>query len=259
MTPPPSDRRAAVVTGSSRGLGLAIANALAATGAAVVVNARVDEDGAERAAAMCRGHGVESIAVLADVSKPDCAVDLIEQSRAAFGGVDVLVNAVGGSPYVPLLELSSDQWHKVMAINVDSMFYCIKAALPDMLARRWGRIVNITGHAYMRPGVAAHSSASKAAAMGLTRAVASEVATSGITCNELVPGFMDTPPRVHKYYDDRKPADAKPWGSEDRLREVPQGRMGTPDELAAVCGFLCSDAASYVTGQSWMVNGGLQW
>ena len=258
-TPAPLVRRTAVVTGSSRGLGLAIANALAAAGVAVVVNARVDEDGVRRAAASCREHGVDSMGVLADVSKPNAAVDLIDKSRSAFGAVDILVNVVGGSPYVPLLELSDDEWHKLMAINVDSMFYCIKAALPDMLARGWGRIINVTGHAYMRSGVAAHTSASKAAAMGLTRAVASEVAASGITCNEMVPGFMDTEPRKHKYYDDRKPAGARPWGAVERVREVPQGRMGRPDELAAVCVFLCSDAASYVTGQTWMVNGGLRW
>ncbi len=249
----------AVVTGSGRSIGRAIAERLASEGANVAVNSRSTPAEAEAAATACEQQGVRSVAVVTDVSQPHGARQLFEEATRSLGTIDILVNNVGVSPYVPFLELSDEDWETVIRVNLYSMYYCTRLALPGMVARGWGRVVNLTGHAYCNVGTAAHTSASKAAAMGFTRAIAAEFAPHGITCNEVAPGLIDTEPRRHKYYEDRKPPELRPWGSEDQARDIPARRLGRPEELAAVCAFLCSDEASYVTGQSYFVNGGKMW
>ncbi len=251
--------RNALVTGSGRSIGRAIAERLASEGANVAVNSRSTLSEAEATAEACRTHDIQSVAIVADVSQVQDTQHLIDEATRLLGPIDILVNNVGISPYVPFLELSDEDWETVIRVNLYSMYHCTRLALPSMVARRWGRVVNLTGHAYCNVGTAAHTSASKAAAMGFTRAIAAEFAPHGITCNEVAPGLIDTEPRRNKYYGDRKSPELRPWGSEDQAGEIPAQRLGRPEEVAAVCAFLCSDEAGYVTGQSYFVNGGKMW
>ena len=247
----------ALVTGSGRSLGQAIALRFAQEGANVITNSRSTPEECEAVAKQCRAFGVKSIGITADLSSREGVDALARKALQEFGRIDILVNNVGISPYVGLLDMSDEEWHKVLFVNLHQMFYFTRYFVPGMLEQRWGRILNITGHAYIHHHVGAHTSAGKAGAMGLTRAVASEFAGAGITCNEVCPGWMDTEIRRNKYYQDLKPANQRPWGSaEERVKEIPAGRLGTPEEFAALCAFLASDEGSYLTGQTYLVNGG---
>lgn len=247
----------ALVTGAGRSLGSAIALRLAAEGADVAVNSRSTPGEVERVAAACREKGVRALAVQADVTRPEDVERLRERVLGELGPVDILVNNVGASPFVPFLEMSPEDWHALIGVNLHSMFYCSKAFAEPMVQKRWGRILNITGHApfYARSG--AHTAAGKAGAVGFTRALAHELAPFGVTCNHVGPGLMDTEPRRNKYYRDTKPEGLRPWGAEERVREIPLGRLGTPEEFAALCAFLASEEAGYLTGQTFLVNGGM--
>lgn len=249
--------RAAVVTGSGRSLGAGIAVALAESGANLVVNSRSSLDEAEEIAAECRSFGVEAICVVADVATEVGVSELAEQAYARFGRIDILVNNVGVSPTVPFLEITFEDWHTAMSVNADSMFLTCQAFAPSMIEAGWGRIVNITGHAYLTIGRGSvHTKASKAAAVGLTRGLAGALAKHNITVNHIAPGLMDTEPRRNKYYRDDKPLGLPPWGSMERTREVPLGRTGTVREFSSLVRYLCTEDAGYLTGQSYLVNGG---
>lgn len=250
--------RTAVVTGAGRSLGAAIAVRLAKEGANIVVNSRRTPDEIEEVATVCRSHGVDVISVQADVSTKEGVEKLQQEVFKKFTTTDILINNVGVSPTVPFLEMSDEDWHTVMAINAHSMYYCTKAFVQGMVQQKWGRIVNITGHAYLKIVFTsgAHVKASKAAAVGFTRALAGEMAQYCITVNHVAPGLMDTPPRRNKYYRDWKDPGQRPWGEEEKVREVPMGRAGKPEELAALVAFLCSEEAGYLTGQTYLVNGG---
>lgn len=247
----------ALVTGSGRSLGRAIAVRLAAEGANVVVNSRSTLGEGESVAKECREQGVRSIAVAADVSLAP-GIDLLRDTALReFEFIDIVVNNVGISPYLPFLEISDTDLNTVFGVNLGSMFMCCRVFLPCMVDRHWGRIVNVTGQAARRHGVeargtGAHVAATKAAARALTRSIAAEFGPNGITCNELGPGRMNTEPRRNKYYEDRKASETRELEAPD----VPVGRIGTPEEFAAACAFLASEEASYITGQSLLVNGG---
>lgn len=255
----------ALVTGSSRSLGKVIAARLAMEGANVVVNCRTNRQEAEDTAReLGERYKVKTAAVVADVSDPRQVAQLHRDATAAMGQVDILVNNVGVSPYLPISEMTDEDWHQVMAINLHSMFYLCRAFLPPMVDQKWGRIINITGHVAFMPGArGVHTAASKGGAISFTRALATEVARDGVTANHICPGLIDTPPR-QKYYPDRKPSGVPPWvdrsGADIKeviARAVPMGRVGDPMELANVVAFLASNEASYITGQSFLVNGGM--
>ena len=249
--------KTAVVTGSGRAIGAAIAIRMAQDGANVVVNSRSTPDEIEEVAKECQAYGVKTLAVLADVSKKGDVEELARRTFQEFSTVDILVNNVGISPTCPFLEMTDEEWHKVLAVNIDSLFYCSKAFVPSMIQPSWGRVVNITGHAYLGVGGSVHTKAGKSAAVGFTRGLAGEVAPYQITVNHIAPGLIDTPPRRNKYYRDDRNPEERPWGPEDRVDNVPLKRLGKPEEMSALVAFLCSEDGAYLTGQTYMVNGGM--
>jgi 3-oxoacyl-[acyl-carrier protein] reductase len=247
--------KTAVVTGSSRSIGAEIARTLAKAGADVVVNSRSSTDEAEAVAAECRKLGVRATAIVADVSQRDGIDHLARTAIDQHGKVDILVNGVGISPRVPFLDMSFEDWNETMNINVNSVFLACQRFVPGMVERRWGRIINMSGHAYLHiTGTGVHVKASKAAIMGLTRGLAGELARYDITANHVAPSLIDTPERRNKYYKDNDPK----WDPQSRgVDKVPLKRLGKPSEVAGLVRFLCSEDAAYLTGQTYLVNGGV--
>ena len=256
--------KTAVITGSGRAIGAAIAIRMAQDGANVVLNSRSTPDEIDEIAKECRNYGIKVLTVLADVSTKEGVDKLAQETYQQFPEVDILINNVGISPTCPFLEMTDEEWHKVMAVNIDSIYYCSKAFVPNMVERQWGRVVNITGHAYLGVGGSVHTKSGKSAAVGFTRGLAGEVAPYQITVNHIAPGLIDTPARRNKYYRDDKSDLSKggnttdrPWGPEESVEKVPLKRLGKPEEMSALVAFLCSEEGAYLTGQTYLVNGGM--
>jgi len=246
--------RTALVTGSGRNLGKAIALAFARMGANVVVNSRATKSDVDAVVDEIAAAGGKGFAVVADVSTPEGARHLISRGVEQFGVIHILVNVVGISPRVPVLEMTERDWRQVFAVNIDSVFFCTQAALHGMVQSGWGRIINVTGHAHLRgdPG-RSHVAATKAAVVGFSHSLAREVAPCGILVNVVAPGSFDTTERVRYYRDLGE-------GHKDRhdmMHMVALNRLGDPREFANVCLFLASDASSFITGQTILVNGGM--
>jgi 3-oxoacyl-[acyl-carrier protein] reductase len=238
--------RVALVTGSGRNIGRAIALSLAKDGADVVVNARSNRQEAEAVAAEVGELGRRSRALLADVGDRQQLEGLLEQALAEFGRIDIVVNNAAVRPHKPFAEMTYDDWRGTLATDLDSAFLTTKAALPGMLERKWGRVINFSGlQAFQGRHGGAHISAAKVGLIGLTRALSTELAPSGILVNCIVPGMIDT---VRE--------GASVTRTSGRTGEIPVGRMGQPAEIASLCAYLCSDAAGFLTGQTIHVNGG---
>jgi 3-oxoacyl-[acyl-carrier protein] reductase len=238
----------AVVTGSSRGIGRAIAERLAGGGAKVVVNYRGNEAAAKEVVAHIKANGGDAIAVQADVSIVAEAEALIEAAKKAFGRIDILVNNAGTTRDTLIMRMSEEDWDVVIDTNLKGTFNCIKAVTRQMMRQKYGRIVNITSVAGIagNAGQANYASA-KAGLIGLTKTVAKELGSRGITCNAVAPGFV--------------PTDLTASLPEELIQQAvertPLGRTGTAEDMAAAVAFLASDEASYVTGQVLAVDGGL--
>lgn len=236
----------ALVTGANRNIGRAIALELAGRGCAVIVNASRSREEAEAVAAEARGHGVKAAALLADVGRADDVKTLAQRALAAFGKVDVLVNNAAIRPEAPFLDLSEQDWHRVLDVDLNAAFYTAKAFLPGMVAQGWGRIINLTGMNAMQGYVArAHVSAAKHGVWGLTKALAREFGPRGVTVNAISPGPIES----------ERMTNDQAHHIRGMVARVPLGRIGTPHEVASLCGWLASDDGGFVSGQMIGVNG----
>jgi 2-hydroxycyclohexanecarboxyl-CoA dehydrogenase len=242
--------RVAVVTGAASGIGLGVAQRFGADGNQVAL---LDShgDAAEQAAAELREQGHAALAHEVDVSDWSAVSDAFERVRAELGPVGILVTSAGIESFDAVLDITPDKWGRILAVNLTGTFACVQAALPDMIDARWGRIVTISSSSAQSGAPhMAHYSASKGGVIGLTKALARELASTGITVNTIPPSLVDTPMA--------RDAEARGLVNVDAMAAmVPLGRAGTPDDIAAACSFLCSDGGSYITGQLIGVNGGM--
>jgi 3-oxoacyl-[acyl-carrier protein] reductase len=231
----------ALVTGGARGIGAAIALALAKTGAAVAVNYRERADAAEAVVAKIKAMGGRAMAVAADVSQSAAVAAMVEQIANALGPIDILINNAGIAIVRGVDDLTEAEFDRTIAVNLKSAFLCTQAVLPAMRARKWGRIVNITSGAARGAGaIGVHYNASKAGMEGLTRGYAARLVKEGITVNAVAPSLIETDMMR---------------GRTDLARNIPLGRMGQADEVAhAVTMVLGND---YLTGQTIVLNGGM--
>jgi len=243
--------RVAVVTGGASGIGLGVARGFVYDGYHVAV-LDLDGPGVEAAAAGLQGGGSKTLGVQVDVADRASVTSAFEQVRAALGPVEILVTSAGIDYFDAVLDIDADRWDRIIAVNLTGTFICIQAALPDMLAAGWGRIVTISSQsAQSGAPKMAHYAASKGGVIALTKALAVELARQHITVNTIPPSVVDTPmARAAESRGDFPGIDViGPM--------VPLGRAGTPEDIAAACSFLCSDKGSYITGQLIPVNGGM--
>ncbi len=239
--------KVAIVTGSTRGIGQAIAEELARQGAKVVISGRNGER-AQQVAAAIQEAGGEAIAVQADVSHMADAQRLVKETLERWGRIDILVNNAGITRDNLLLRMSEEEWDTVLQVNLKGAFNCTKSVTRQMMKQRQGRIINITSVVgQMGNAGQANYAASKAGLIGFTKSVARELASRNITCNAVAPGYIQTD--MTAALDD---------AVKDSLKQqIPLGRLGTPEDVARVVAFLCSDDAAYITGQVINVDGGM--
>ena len=242
--------RTAIVTGASRGIGRGIAERFADEGANVVLAARSVEALGDVLSAIGR-RGGHALVVATDITAEDAAETIVSRTLSEFGRVDVLVNNAGGNSFMsPLATMRMSGWHKTVALNLDSTVHLMHAVLPHMIERGSGSIINVSSIAGLRGiPMMAHYGAAKAAVISVTQSVAVEVAPQGVRVNALVPGWIETDLTGFLRTDE---------AIEDSvLSDVPMGRWGTVDEIAEGALFLASDASSFMTGQSLILDGGL--
>lgn len=240
--------KVAVVTGSSRGIGRAIALELASLGAKVVVNYRSSPDEAESVLQAIREAGGEATVIRADVSLSAEAKGLIDKATETYGGVDILVNNAGVTRDMLIMKMAEEDWDLVLDTNLKSAYNCSKAVIRGMMKKRYGRIINITSVVGLA-GQAGQTNyaASKAGLIGFTKALAKEVGSRQVTVNAVAPGFISTamtsvlPQEI----------------TEAAVKSTPLGRLGTPEDVAYVVAFLASEWAGFITGQVVSVDGGL--
>jgi 3-oxoacyl-[acyl-carrier protein] reductase len=240
--------RVAIVTGSSRGIGRAIALRLASQGAKVVVNYHSSEDAAQEVVGQIEAEGGQAMAFQADVKEANEAKGLIEAALDAYGRLDILVNNVGITRDTLLMRMKEEDWDIVLETNLKGTFNCTKAAQRPMIRQRYGRIINITSVSGIAGQVGqANYSASKAGMIGFTKAVARELGARSITVNAVAPGYVPTD----------QTADLPQELIEYILELTPLRRAGTADEIANAVAFLASEEASYISGQVLGVDGGM--
>jgi 3-hydroxybutyrate dehydrogenase len=260
MLPGMLNGKTAIVTGSTSGIGLGIATALAAEGVDVVLNGFGDPAEIERQrAALADAHGVRAAYVASDMANPAEIRDLVAEAERRFGRVDILVNNAGIQHVAKIVDFPEERWDQVIAINLSAAFHTTKAALPGMIARGWGRIINIaSAHGLVASGEKAAYVTAKHGLVGLTKVTAIEAANQGITCNAICPGWVLTP-LVQRQIEARAKAEGIPVerAREDLLREKqPMLDFTTPEKIAALAVFLCGAGASTITGAALSIDGG---
>ena len=252
--------RSAVITGSTSGIGLGIAQALAREGCNVLLNGFGDAAAIEAArAAIAKEYGVKAIYSPADMTKPAEIRAMIALAKAELGGCDVLVNNAGIQHVAPVTEFPEEKWDQIIAINMSATFHASKAAVPLMRAGNWGRVINIVSAHGLRasPFKAAYVTA-KHGVIGFTKVLGLETARENITCNAICPGYVLTP-LVDKQVDDQAKVHGIPRDrviAEVMLKPQPSGRFVGVDEVAGLAVFLCSDAAKSMTGTALSMDGG---
>lgn len=240
--------KVALVTGGSKGIGRAIAIRLAEKGVKVAINYNSSEDAAENLVKTINESGGLALKVHADVSKLDQVKAMISNISNTWGGVNILVNNAGIIDDRLLVRMSDDSWQRVIDVNLNGTFYTTRLVLKDMMRERWGRIINIGSVVALRGNPAqTNYTASKAAIVGFTKALAKEVATRGITVNVIAPGYFETE-TTSVLSDDQR----NRW-----LSLIPQGHFGDVDDVAHMAAYLADDKANYVTGQIISVDGGM--
>lgn len=237
----------ALVTGGAQGIGKAIAGLLADRGASVVVS-DVNREAAEQTAAELAAGGKKAMAAQANVARAEEVKAMVDAVLSEWGAIDILVNNAGITRDTLLMRMKDEDWDLVLSVNLKGTYHCMKAVLPSMSKRRRGKIVNISSivGAIGNAGQANYA-ASKAAVIGLTKTVAREYASRGITVNAVAPGFIDTAMTASL------PVDVK----ENLMKQIPLARLGAPSDVARAVAFLASEDSSYITGQVLHVNGGM--
>jgi 3-oxoacyl-[acyl-carrier protein] reductase len=245
------DGKSAVVTGAGGGIGRAVALRLAQSGAGVGV-VDLDASKAEATSAEIQKLGVKALGLSADVSNSAKVAEVVARAKKDLGPIDYLVNIAGFHERVPVTEITDEHWHRMVNVHLSGTFYFCRAVLPDMIARRFGRIVNMSSlHGFGKVPFAAHYSAAKAGIAGLTKALAVEVAPHGVLVNGVAPGPVDTA----LWRDGLTGKDLEARIAK-RIQAIPLGRLGLPDELADTILFFLSKANSHITGQILHFNGG---
>ncbi len=251
--------KVALVTGSSRGIGRSIALRLAREGYRTVINYysnpqeypeinKANQEQARQVLQEIEDAGGSGIIVGADVSNPLMAQELVEAASKEYGQIDVLVNNAGINKDQLILRINDEEWDKLINTNLSSAFYCCRAALRQMVRKRYGRIINISSVVGLSGNAGqAHYSASKAGLLGLTFSIAREYGARGITANVIAPGYILSD----------MTSTITPEQRERMLQTIPLGRLGTPEDIAGVVSFLASEAAAYITAQVIRVDGGL--
>jgi 3-hydroxybutyrate dehydrogenase len=251
--------RTALVTGSTSGIGLGIARALAAQGANVVVNGFGDAPAIAAIERELQATGVATMYHGADMSKPTQIEDMVRAAESRFGRIDVLVNNAGIQHVAPIEDFPTERWDAVIAVNLSSAFHTIRMALPKMKQANWGRIVNIASvHGLVASVQKVAYVAAKHGIVGLTKVVALETATTGVTCNAICPGWVHTP-LVQKQIDDRAKRDNLDNAAARRAllgEKQPSLEFVTPEQLGAMAVFLCSPAGDQIRGVAYNIDGG---
>jgi 2-hydroxycyclohexanecarboxyl-CoA dehydrogenase len=250
MTEQTSGGRVAVVTGGASGMGEATCHELGRRGHRVAV-LDLDGEAAQRVSEDLRAEGVVALGVAADVSDRAAVDEAFAKVRNELGPVHILVTSAGLVDFAPFLEITPQSWQRLVDVNLTGTFHCAQVAVPDMLEAGWGRIVMISSSSAQRgsPGMA-HYAASKGALLSLTRSLAREYGTAGITVNNIPPSGIETPMQRQSQATGHLPS------NEQMAASIPIGRLGSGDDIAAAVGFLCSEEAGFITGQTLGVNGG---
>ncbi|MCK9907632.1 3-hydroxybutyrate dehydrogenase [Microbacteriaceae bacterium K1510] len=252
--------KTALVTGSTSGIGLAIARAFAQEGANVMLNGFGDKDAIEKErAGLEKEFGIKARYSAADMTKPAEIAEMVSATEKEFGALDILVNNAGIQYVANIEDFPVEKWDAVIAINLSSSFHTIRAAMPGMKKRKWGRIINIaSAHGLVASSQKVAYVAAKHGLVGMTKVVAMEAANDGVTCNAICPGWVLTP-LVQKQIDDR----AKASGKSPREEEIallsekqPMHKFTKPENIGALAVFLAGDAAESITGSAYSIDGG---
>jgi 2-hydroxycyclohexanecarboxyl-CoA dehydrogenase len=242
--------RVAVVTGGASGMGEATCHELGRRGHKIAV-LDIDGQAAQRVSEELRAEGVTALAAAVDVSERAAVEETFAKVRSELGPVHILVTSAGLVDFAPFTEITTDAWERLIAVNLTGTFHCCQVAVPDMVQANWGRIVMISSSSAQRgsPGMA-HYAASKGALLSLTKSLAREYGPLGITVNNIPPSAIETPMQHRSQAEGHLPS------NDQMATSVPLGHLGTGDDIAAAVGFLCSEQAGFITGQTLGVNGG---